>query len=1036
MHHYVSKIVGAILILCQVTVSTAPAATQFVTGTNDGLTTFAILRRNGVEFRTSEVGSRFNQMMWDELSTADRRALLNVYGWQVNRRIDHFGSTVSNAMADWINQEQGWTAAAEALKQRHAAKEFPELVPVFGPGAALEIPNYYCANLEIANSANYKEAARLAVELSADYAVGKQVYTMLVNAKWDQVSIAVKTLSEPLIKIIVDNFITGFVTNGSSKVSELAATAYSFANDLKDFITNQQQAATPPTPLEIIEKLEKYIADMEATAATAATLVQQKKQRLQELADQLKAEDAAKTQAKKEAAAQVRSDLATRVSTAPAPAPLPDFVPSDPEASQEAKDGDIKNQALAFLHGLQGQRNSVADTKANMVNEVTAKYADYITGPPSLPSAPLHYFPDATDGFSRPYFEIMDKLANVDGWMTTDLPDAIRKIQTSKTVLPDAAADVNTALDTTLPLIDDLQAKALWLDKYSGLLGYQPSSGLNFTELRNFDGLVNVAATPERRADDLLAEVTAEEQLVTVVQNALGTGVDKREEWINSEWSRYDSLRFNFENSLSYVIAALTQLDRLHAGAYFRENPYPTLACLTRFCVNLEAINSEIAAKGTIAEREAARAQAVVMLLRFRSEEETLAQRLTIAQNAHLNDVQAIETFFQSVASRYRNVSSYNTIIEEFAAVTGKTMKGLYDLWNDLVPDYTYYYTGDGNWVRKASSERSNLASTIELISGKIPEYYLMLDLYNRMAADKAYYLNLSEADFNAFMTDTTIKRDAYISAFQMKKVWGVDFPAWQLAMKTNMRQEDLNSEYRYHIIPTHEIWAVRGTVTTPEGNGVPGASVVLTGYLTVSTTTASDGSFFFDFIGKGDFTLTASARGYQLAPATASVTVSTGDAQANFTATPIPLSGYSVTGRLAYENGNGVAGAAVVLRPAAGVERTTLTGPEGDYTFPEVDTGAYTVQPAVSGLEYFPAKRAAVVPASVSGADFLVLRGKAGNLNGNRGIDLMDAIMALQITVGITPESPFSEEADVNGDGHINMVETQYILQILAGFR
>ena len=1042
MNRHFIKIVGAILLLSQVAVSSTTAATQFVTGTNDGLRTFAILKWNGVEFHTDEMGAQFNQTMWNELSTVDRRALLNVYGWQLSRRADHFGAGVSNDMADWINQEQGWTDAAEALKQKHATKNFPDLVPVFGPGTALEIPDYYCTNPEILSSDKYKEAARLAVELGADYAVGKQVYNMLVNAKWEQVSIAVKTLSEPLIKIIVDNFITGFVTNGASHVSELAATAYQFANDLHDFISNRQQAATPPTPREIIDKLEIYITEMEATAATAVALVEQKKARLQDLATQLKEEDRLKTQAKKDAATTVRNDFTTLVGKIPAASTqLPDFVPADPDASQAAKDADIRNQAQSYMQVLSIQKNSLAIAKADKVNEVTAKYANYIGGPPPLPGEPLHYFPDASDQFAHPYFEIMDKLTDVNGWMATDLPDSIAKFQTAQGVLPYAEADVADALNATLPLIDDLQAKALWLNKYESFLGYKPSGALNFEGLRNFDSLISIAATPERTAEDLEAEIAAEEQLVTVVKDALGAGVSKREAWINSEWSRYDSLRFNFENSLSYVIAALTQLDRLHAGPYFKRSSYPFTcyggACLYSYSVNVEAINSEISAKANIAEKEAARTQAVAALLNFRAEEGTLAQRLEIAQNSHLNDVQALESFFQSVASRYRNVYSYNPIIAEFAAVTGKTMKGMYDLGNDLVPDITYYYLGSGNWIRNRSNVRTNIMSAVELVSGKIPEYYLMLDLYNRMAADKAYYLSLSEADFNAFMTSATLQRDAYITAFEINNVWGVDFPAWQLAMKTNVRQEDLNSEKRYGIIPTPFAWAIRGAIATPEGKGVPGISVILNGYLTASTTTASDGTFFFDFIGSGDFTLTASGRGYQLAPATVAVTVSKADAQAaSFTATPVAVPGYSVAGRLAYENGNPVAGATVSLTPAAGTEMTTLTGPGGDYAFPEVDAGTYTVQPAVSLLKYFPQKRAAVVPASVSGADFLVLRGPAGNLNGDRWIDLTDAVMALQIVVGITPEPPLAKDADVNGDGRINMTEAQYILQILAGFR
>jgi hypothetical protein len=176
----------------------AQAETHFVNGISNGFSNYATISRNGIEFRTDEIGPVFNQHLWNELSSTDRLSLLNVYGWSIARRIDHFGSVGNNAMARWINDEQGWTAAAEALKQRHANKAFPTLTPVFGPEATLELPDFSCINPEIMNSADYKEALRLSKEISTDLFAGKEIYTLLTNANWDQVSIAVKTLSEPL----------------------------------------------------------------------------------------------------------------------------------------------------------------------------------------------------------------------------------------------------------------------------------------------------------------------------------------------------------------------------------------------------------------------------------------------------------------------------------------------------------------------------------------------------------------------------------------------------------------------------------------------------------------------------------------------------------------------------------------------------------------------------------------------------------------------------------------------------------------------
>ena len=45
-----------------------------------------------------------------------------------------------------------------------------------------------------------------------------------------------------------------------------------------------------------------------------------------------------------------------------------------------------------------------------------------------------------------------------------------------------------------------------------------------------------------------------------------------------------------------------------------------------------------------------------------------------------------------------------------------------------------------------------------KLVSGQIPEYWDLLDLYRRMATQKSTYMAMSTTEFDAFMTDTTLK--------------------------------------------------------------------------------------------------------------------------------------------------------------------------------------------------------------------------------------------------------------------------------------
>lgn len=1034
------------------TVAPLHAETHFVSGTRNGLWTYAVISRNGIEYRTDEMGPITNDHLWNELTTTDRKALLSTYGWDLGSRADHFGSDPSNLMAAWINQEQGWTAAVQALQARQANKAFPTLTPVFGPGTVLELADFSCTNPEIINSADYKEASRLAMEISTDYAAGKQIYDMLVQAKWDQVSIAIKTLSEPLIKIIIDNFITGFVTHGGMEVYNGAyAAARGLVKDYYDFISSRMTpGATPPTPIELIERLEKYIADMELTANNAVAAVAQKKSRLSDLATNLKQLDQAKSAEKKSAAMIVRDALTTRASTIPGAAAVPTFVPSDPTATPLEQYNSIHDQALAYLLANVITPAAALETEKNAaVGGLVSKYYPAIgyARDPTYPGR--SYAPDASDGFSRPYFKIMDIIQDVQQWLSTDIPNAITTMDKDKTTLPGAPADVNSVFDSLLPRINGLQSLALGMVRYKdyGLTDYWGRdllSQINFASLRDFGAVVEIAATPEKRVEDLVTELTDRRAVAEEIKGALPAGIEKRKAWINSEWLRYDSLRFNFENSLSYVIAALKQLDRLHSGPYFKKDPVPLMCyaddgvtwgplCIYRYFVDIAGIQARIASGASRAAREAARAQAVDELLRLHAEERNIIHRLEIAQNSHMNDVMEMSNFFGAIVAEYHYVNSpgsvgpiaENTIIQEFRTVTGKTMKGQYDLWHDLVPDITYYRRDDrldGRWVRNGSTipksiyadwidwdkfMRGECAPTaVDVVSGKIYEYYELLDLYRKMDVDKSKYLAMTLTEFNAFMTDTTLKigstpTGSYLTAFDRcgVGVWDVEYPASQLVMKTQDRLNRLNSEYRGYGTRPPSAWDVGGLVGASGSSGMaqspvaalavgtdgltsigaPGVTVLLDGYLTTSTKTASDGSFLFEWIGSGGFTLSVSGQGYQFPVPSSPLTVAQHNATANFTATETAESGYSISGKMTDSSGAVLQGISISLTSAAGEAQTVVTGADGVYRFFHVASGSWTIRPVAGEWTSSPAIRTATIPLSAAGLDFVGTAGVTG---------------------------------------------------------
>jgi hypothetical protein len=58
------------------------------------------------------------------------------------------------------------------------------------------------------------------------------------------------------------------------------------------------------------------------------------------------------------------------------------------------------------------------------------------------------------------------------------------------------------------------------------------------------------------------------------------------------------------------------------------------------------------------------------------------------------------------------------------------------------------------------------------------------------------------------------------------------------------------------------------------------------------------------------------------------------------------------------------------------------------------------------------------------------------GDINDNGIVDLVDAILAIQITSGITPDQTVYRAADVNGDDNIGLADSIYIIQKVSGVR
>ena len=228
---------------------------KFISGYTDGLiSTYAIIEFNGIKYKTDENGSKTNMNLWNQLNDDDKKQLMKYY-WSPNSRKADFGAG-SGEMASWANDVQGWSKLVDALKQKRANKNYPELKAFYEkPLEMPQMPNVSCT-ADVQNCELAKEAGRLQAEIKSNHAAGQAIYKKLVDIKWEQVSVAVKGISANLIPIIVDNFITSSITGTTvvavNKMSPIIASLIQVSDQTLQFAKNNPNEAA-----ELIKKLDE-----------------------------------------------------------------------------------------------------------------------------------------------------------------------------------------------------------------------------------------------------------------------------------------------------------------------------------------------------------------------------------------------------------------------------------------------------------------------------------------------------------------------------------------------------------------------------------------------------------------------------------------------------------------------------------------------------------------------------------------------------------------------------------------------------------
>jgi len=146
------------------------------------------------------------------------------------------------------------------------------------------------------------------------------------------------------------------------------------------------------------------------------------------------------------------------------------------------------------------------------------------------------------------------------------------------------------------------------------------------------------------------------------------------------------------------------------------------------------------------------------------------------------------------------------------------------------------------------------------------------------------------------------------------------------------------------------KLYTITGTIN---GAGGIGAKVTLSGAASATTTTSSTGTYTFSSLLAGSYTVTPSNPGYFFTPGSTVVNITTANATANFTASPLT---YTLSGTISGPGGNG---ATVKLTGTLAINATANIF--GQYSF-TVTAGTYTVTPSKTGYVYTPTSQSVTV--------------------------------------------------------------------------
>lgn len=752
-----------------------------IVGERDG---HPLVQRNGkASFAIGDLGPAVNAKVWENLGPADRHTLIDHYNWDLGRRRAEMGKATSDAMAAFANDEQGWTTLVDAKVAAHAAKEWPEFETYFATRPQLTLPTGLDPN--VAESTAFRELRALYERINKDWDAGHEIYGKMRTARWDQVGIAVKGISGPLIKIIMDNFGGGFRYLSSTRAS-VAALQKKFVELQKKLAEWQAKKALSHGEVQgeaaaLLEKIQLQLDEMETTVGEIHTGLSTDTGQYQAAYSRLLEDNAAAVKARAARAQTAHDSVDAQEATAVAVAAVSIDVSGEPDqaakiAALEAAAAALRVRYQAELSGLSADGEAVGALAVPLdwgmfiyqrvvkLNHALAE-GDSISIPDPNhedPATRLLFFGGSqwTDN-TIPITYVwqltanLADLANPDhpcygiagmpdtqfAAMTTHLADARQQVADDADLLANVASSAGASVDARLAAFAAILAEAKGIDDH-GLLSYTVAALVPIPDMSGFQVWIDRAADHEGYAAEMNASLEA-------AATGLSLGQDLRATRVREAMQTHDTARMNFLLALSATWDKQQALDAHRAiepyGPPDSWSDVPGIKLAERLAT-LNALPASPAAA-----RDATVNATLTLLRTAKTTEDRLLHDLQCLQNATYDANGEFQQTAQALATGIGG-DVQSRYWADYKAISGiEFIQG---------SEYDGYGSGAGKWVAgwgyqtAAGDQRSTIENGLSSIAGYSEWYFRLVDLADEAERLTPSLARLSDLDFTMAWND------------------------------------------------------------------------------------------------------------------------------------------------------------------------------------------------------------------------------------------------------------------------------------------